>query len=40
MCKTLKYLIIEDDAASVLITKWELMKQGFDVNYHHVENER
>lgn len=39
MCKRIKYLIVEDDTASVIITKWELISQGFLVDYEHVENE-
>lgn len=40
MYKRIKYLIIEDDAASVKITKWELMRMGYQADYTHVENEQ
>ncbi len=40
MYKRIKYLIIEDDAASVKIIKWELMRMGYQADYKHVENEQ
>lgn len=40
MQRKLNYLIIEDDVTSVLITKWELVRKGFTVQYHHVQNEQ
>lgn len=38
MCRKLKCLIVEDDAASVIITKWELASKGLWFDCDHVDN--